>query len=167
MIICGILLGLVGTDVNSGVMRYAFGVPELSDGLALPVIAMALFGVSEMIESVGKVESSMIDPKAITLKSMVPTRDDVKRAWKPILRGSLVGSIFGPLPGTGALVSCFGAYAIEKKLADDPSRFGKGGPSRAWWRQRRQTTPMTRPRSSRRCRWASRTMPSWRCCSVR
>ncbi len=126
MIICGILLGLVGTDVNSGVMRYAFGVPELSDGLALPVIAMALFGVSEMIESVGKVESSMIDPKAITLKSMVPTRDDVKRAWKPILRGSLVGSIFGPLPGTGALVSCFGAYAIEKKLADDPSRFGKG-----------------------------------------
>ncbi len=126
MIICGILLGLGGTDVNSGVMRYAFGVPELSDGLALPVIAMALFGVSEMIESVGKVESSMIDPKAITLKSMVPTRDDVKRAWKPILRGSLVGSIFGPLPGTGALVSCFGAYAIEKKLADDPSRFGKG-----------------------------------------
>jgi len=126
MILVGILLGLIGTDVNSGVMRYSFGVMELSDGIALPVIAMALFGVSEMIDSIGKVESSVVDAKAITLRSMVPTKDDVKRAWKPILRGSLVGCVFGPLPGTGALVSCFGAYAIEKKLADDPSRFGKG-----------------------------------------
>ncbi len=126
MILVGILLGLIGTDVNSGVMRYAFGVMELSDGIALPVIAMALFGVSEMIESVGQVDTTTIDHKAITLRSMIPTRDDVKRAWKPMLRGALVGCVTGPLPGTGALVSCFAAYAIEKKLADDPSRFGKG-----------------------------------------
>ena len=126
MIFCGVLLGLVGTDVNSGVARFAFGVPELSDGLGLAVIAMALFGVSEMIDSVGKVDATSLDPKAVTFKSMIPTKDDMQRAWKPILRGSLIGCVFGPLPGTGALVSCFGAYALEKKLADDPSRFGKG-----------------------------------------
>ena len=126
MVICGILLGLIGTDVNSGVARFHFGIIELTDGIGVALLAMALFGVSEMIDSIKRIKPGHFDPKGITFKSMVPTRDDMKRAWAPILRGSLVGCVTGPLPGTGALVSCFGAYAIEKNLAKDPSRFGKG-----------------------------------------
>jgi len=122
MTIVGLLFGMVGTDVNSGAVRYAFGIPELSDGIGLAIIAMAIFGVTEMIDSVTKVSATKIDPKGITFRSMIPTRDDLKRSWAPMLRGSF----FGALPGTGALISCFGAYAVEKNIAKDPSRFGKG-----------------------------------------
>jgi len=126
MTIVGVLFGLVGTDVNSGTVRYAFGVPELSDGIGLSIIAMAIFGITEMIASVKTVSASDIDPNAVTFRSMVPTKDDVKRFWAPTIRGSLIGSFFGALPGTGALISCFAAYAVEKNIAKDKSRFGKG-----------------------------------------
>ncbi len=126
MILFGIIFGLMGTDVNSGVARFAFGVPELTDGIGIALMAMAVFGVSEMVDSVNKVKPGHFDPKSITFRSMVPTKDDMRRSWKPMLRGSFLGCIFGPLPGTGALVSCFSAYAVERALADDKSRFGKG-----------------------------------------
>ena len=126
MTIVGILMGLIGTDVNSGTVRYAFGIAELSDGVSLSIIAMAVFGVTEMIDSARKVEASEVDPDAVSFKSMVPTKDDMKRSWAPILRGSLIGSFFGALPGTGALISCFASYAVEKNIAVDNTRFGKG-----------------------------------------
>jgi len=126
MTILGVLLGLVGTDVNSGTVRYAFGIPELSDGIGISIIAMAIFGATEMIASVGKIDASTLDRKAITFRSMVPTKDDLSRFWGPTLRGSLIGSFFGALPGTGSIISCFAAYAVEKNIAKEPERFGKG-----------------------------------------
>ena len=124
--IIGVLFGLMGTDVNSGTVRYAFGIPELSDGIGLAIIAMSIFGVTEMIDSVGKVDSTQIDPKAVSLRGMIPTRDDIRRFWGSTLRGSAIGSVMGAIPGFGGLVTCFAAYAVEKAIAKDPSRFGKG-----------------------------------------
>jgi len=126
MTILGVLLGLVGTDVNSGVMRYSFGIMELSDGIGISIIAMAIFGITEMIASVGKIDASTIDSKAITYRSMWPTKDDRSRFWGSTLRGSFIGSFFGALPGTGSLISCFASYAVEKNIAKEPERFGKG-----------------------------------------
>ena len=125
MVAVGVLLGLVGTDINTGVERFSFGIPELSEGVGLVIVAMGVFGVAEVIASVsGEVRN--IDAKKITFRSMLPTRDDRRRFWMPVLRGSGIGSFFGALPGTGASVASFMAYAVEKKLARQPERFGKG-----------------------------------------
>jgi len=126
MVIVGILIGLIGTDVNSGVARYSFDVPELTDGLSLVAVAMGTFGVSEVIRSIGKVKRGQLTERKITLRSLMPTRDDLKRSTMPMARGSLLGSFFGALPGTGPTISSFMSYTLEKRVAKDPSRFGKG-----------------------------------------
>jgi len=122
--IIGVLFGLIGTDVNSGTVRYAFGIPELSDGIGLAIIAMSIFGVTEMIESVGKVDSASISSDSVRLRSMIPTRDDVRRFWGSTLRGSAIGSVMGAIPGFGALVTCFAAYAVDHQRADDQRHGG-------------------------------------------
>ncbi len=126
MVVLGILFGIVGTDVNTGLTRFTFGIPELYDGIALVAIAMGLFGISEVIASVSQVKEGELDKKSVSLRSMIPTRDDVRRFWMPMLRGSMFGSFFGALPGTGGTVASFMSYAIEKKLAKEPERFGRG-----------------------------------------
>jgi putative tricarboxylic transport membrane protein len=126
MVVLGLLLGLVGTDVNSGVARYTFGFPELQDGVSLVAIAMGLFGVAEVIASIDKARRGRVERKSITLRSMVPKRDDVRRSWFPMLRGTGIGAFFGALPGAGATIASFMAYALEKRVARDPSRFGQG-----------------------------------------
>jgi len=126
MVGLGLLLGTVGTDVDSGVARYNLGYLELRDGISFIALAMGLFGVSEVIISL---KNTLIDPPKlgkITFRSMLPNRDEWRSSIKPAARGSLIGSFFGALPGTGGTIATFMGYALEKKLAKDPSRFGKG-----------------------------------------
>lgn len=125
MVVLGLLLGTAGTDVNSGMTRFDFDIPELSDGINLVALAMGLFGIAEIISSITRVRDAKSSEK-VTMRSMIPTKQDVKSSVLPVLRGSGVGSFFGALPGTGASIAAFMSYALEKKLAKDPSRFGKG-----------------------------------------
>lgn len=125
MVVLGLLLGTVGTDVQTGVRRYDFGIPELGDGLSLVALAMGLFGVAEVIASVGRVRPAG-DGGRVALRSMWLTRSEWRSAWPAMLRGSAIGSFFGALPGTGAAIASFMAYAAEKRIARSPQRFGHG-----------------------------------------
>lgn len=126
MVVLGVLVGLVGTDINSGVLRFHFGVMELADGIGLVAVAMGMFGVAEVIASARSSHTGRVDRKSITFRAMIPTRDDRRRFWFPMLRGAGVGSFFGALPGTGGTIAAFMAYAVEKKVSREPERFGKG-----------------------------------------
>lgn len=126
MVFVGIALGLVGTDLNSGLPRYTFAVIELRDGLNLLAIAMGLFGVTEVIASIRTIKPGGVNRDSITFASMVPTRDDMRRFWMPSLRGSGIGAFFGALPGTGGMIASFMSYAVEKRVAKEPERFGTG-----------------------------------------
>jgi len=124
MIVLGLLLGIVGTDVNSGVARFDFGIPELSDGIGVVVVAMGLFGFSEIILNLEMTEKrELITAK---FKGFWLTKKQFQAAWPAVLRGTGLGSILGVLPGGGAMLSSFASYTIEKKIAKDPSQFGKG-----------------------------------------
>lgn len=125
MVVFGLLIGTVGTDINSGVSRFDFGTPNLMDGISLVALAMAIFGISEVITTVNIKRDAKANEK-ITFRSMVPTADDTKRSIMPMMRGTGIGSFFGALPGTGASIASFMSYAVEKKVAKDPSRFGNG-----------------------------------------
>jgi len=125
MMVVGLIIGIVGTDVNSGVARFSFGVPELTDGVGLVSIAMGLFAVAEVIRSAGKISVSAKKQK-FGLRDQMPTREDWRRSWKPMLRGSGLGSFFGALPGTSGGMATFLAYAIEKRISKHPEEFGKG-----------------------------------------
>jgi TctA family transporter len=126
MVILGILIGMIGTDVNSGTARYSFGFHELTDGVGIVAIAMGLFGITEVIASARQVGDAHLHASRITFRSMWPTRDDWRRSWMPMIRGSWVGSFFGALPGTGGTISAFMAYALEKRVSHTPERFGQG-----------------------------------------
>jgi TctA family transporter len=124
MVVLGLLLGIVGTDVNSGVARFDFGVPELSDGIGLVSVAMGLFGFSEIIVNLeSKEKRELISAK---LKDLWLSKAQIKRAAPAVLRGTAFGSVLGILPGGGAMLASFASYAMEKKVARDPSTFGKG-----------------------------------------
>jgi len=124
MVVLGLLLGTVGTDINSGQPRFDFEVPELMDGINLVALAMGVFGVSEVISSINNVRAGKA--QKITMRSMMPTLKEVRQSVMPMLRGTSVGSFFGALPGTGASIASFMSYAIEKKVSRTPERFGKG-----------------------------------------
>jgi TctA family transporter len=125
MVVMGVFLGLVGTDVNSGVARFDFGIPELQDGVGIVVLAMGLFGVTEIIASIYGLKSSS-NKVDVSMKSMLPTRDEMKRSVGPMVRGSGLGAFFGVLPGVGPTVSAFMSYALEKRSSKHPERFGSG-----------------------------------------
>lgn len=124
MALLGLLLGLVGVDVNSGEERFTFGLPQLADGISFVVISMGIFGIGEIIANLERDESR--SPLSRQLGRLLPTRDDYRRAWKPVLRGAGLGSLLGILPGGGAMLSSFASYLVEKRLARDPERFGQG-----------------------------------------
>ncbi|CAH1689710.1 Uncharacterized 52.8 kDa protein in TAR-I ttuC' 3'region [Hyphomicrobiales bacterium] len=126
MVFFGIALGLVGTDLNSGQFRYVFGIVELRDGLGLLGIAMGVFGVTEIVATIRGARPEPVDSRSITLKTMMPTRDDVSRLWMPSLRGAGIGSFIGALPGTGSMIASFMSYAVERRVSREPERFGKG-----------------------------------------
>lgn len=124
MILLGLLLGLVGTDVNSGMARFSFGVPELSDGIGFVAIAMGVFGFSEIIKNLEEGEHREVFTSKVG--RLMPTAQDVKDCTPAVLRGTVLGSILGILPGGGAVLASFSAYTLEKKIAKDSSKFGKG-----------------------------------------
>ncbi len=126
MILAGMLIGLVGMDVTSAQPRFTFGMSQLMDGISIGVIAMGLFGVAELIANAGRVRTDSVDAAAITWRSLLPTPDDLRRSWPAILRGTGIGSFFGVLPGGGSVLGSIMAYTIEKQVAADPGRFGKG-----------------------------------------
>lgn len=122
----GLVLGFVGTDVQSGIQRFTFGNLQLIGGLSLIAVAMGFFGVPEVVANAPNAHSHKMLTGKVTLRSMLPTRDDVRRSWKSILRGSGVGIVLGILPGTGGLIASFMSYALEKRVSKNPERFGKG-----------------------------------------
>jgi len=125
IVVLGMILGCVGTDVNSGVQRLTFGQTELLDGINLVALAMGLFGVAEVIGNIRGAERHGA-PERVGLRQMMPRRDDLRRMLAPILRGTGLGSFFGALPGTGSTISSFLAYAVERRVARQPERFGNG-----------------------------------------
>jgi TctA family transporter len=127
MIVLGLLLGLVGTDVNSGVARFSFDIPELTDGIGFITIAMGVFGYGEIISNLSQSEE---DREVFTgkVENLYPTAQDFKRMAPAVLRGTAIGAILGILPGGGALLASFSAYTIEKKTKLKPGEvpFGQG-----------------------------------------
>lgn len=126
MILLGLLIGQINTDVISGTPRYSFDIAELTDGINFVVIAMGVFGFGEIIANLGKpAEHREVFTKDV--KGLWPTVQDFREAWPAVLRGTSLGSILGVLPGGGALLAAFAAYTLEKKLARNPRvPFGKG-----------------------------------------
>lgn len=125
MIVLGLLMGQINTDVISGVPRYSFDIPELTDGIGFVVIAMGVFGFGEIVANLGRpAEHREVFTKDV--KGLWPTRKDFQQAWPAVLRGTSLGSILGVLPGGGALLSSFAAYTLEKKIAGPDGQFGKG-----------------------------------------
>ena len=124
MVAFGLLLGIVGTDVNTGTQRYSFGVSELTDGIGFIVVAVGVFAIGEIISNLGGSEERRVFTAKVS--NLMPSWDDMKRSIAPILRGTGIGCFFGVLPGTGPAIASFASYMVEKKIADDPSRFGKG-----------------------------------------
>ena len=127
MIVLGLLMGLIGTDVNSGVARFSFDIPELTDGIGFIVIAMGVFGYGEIIANLAKPEEHR-DVAVAKIDRLWPSKDDFKHMTPAVLRGTALGSALGILPGGGALLSSFAAYTIEKKMRLKPGEiaFGKG-----------------------------------------
>src|SRR5262249_38522676 len=124
MVCFGILLGLIGTDVNSGVIRFAFGAPELADGLGFVALAMAFFGITDVVLNLEHKDRH--DVFTARIGSVLPTAQDLRTSAWSIVRGTGLGSILGILPGGGALLASFAAYMIEKKVAKPPRSFGQG-----------------------------------------
>jgi len=124
MIILGLLLGIVGTDVNSGVARFSFGVPELTDGIGVVTVAMGLFGFAEIISNLEVTQKR--EMVAAKIKGFFLSKEQFRKAWPAVLRGTSLGSVLGVLPGGGAMLSAFASYTLEKKISDNPGEFGKG-----------------------------------------
>ena len=127
MIILGLLLGQINTDVISGVPRYSFDVPELTDGIGFVAIAMGIFGFGEIIMNLGR-PAEHREVFTNEVRDLWPTRQDFKDAYPAVLRGTALGSVLGVLPGGGALLASFAAYTLEKKTRGrvDEVPFGKG-----------------------------------------
>ena len=124
MIMLGLLLGMIGTDINSGVMRYTFDVPELSDGISFVAIAMGVFGLGEIIANLQHEATRSVMQSKVA--GLMPTRDDLKRIVAPVLRGTGLGAVLGILPGGGAMLASFASYALEKKVSKNAAQFGQG-----------------------------------------
>ncbi len=126
-VIIGLAIGVIGTDVNSGVARFDFGIPELQDGIALVTLAMGLFGITDVLANAGKIgEGTIISKSKISGNSVRPAKGEIKQSMPAIGRGAAIGSALGILPGAGGTIASFMSYAFEKKVSKTPQRFGKG-----------------------------------------
>jgi putative tricarboxylic transport membrane protein len=124
MVVLGLLLGLVGTDLTSGTQRFTFGLPALSDGINFVVVAMGVFGIAEIARNLE--DKSRRDVLVEAIGGLWPSRSDCRRMVAPILRGTALGSLLGILPGGGALLAAFAAYALEKRVSVNAAEFGTG-----------------------------------------
>jgi putative tricarboxylic transport membrane protein len=124
MILVGVLLSTVGLDLETGEERMTFGLAFLSDGIDFAVLAMGIFGIAEIMRNLDHTEHRDVVRQAIG--RLLPNKEDFKQSYKPVLRGTFIGAILGILPGNGAVLGPFAAYTLEKKIAKDPRRFGRG-----------------------------------------
>ena len=124
MVLIGILLSTIGPDLTTGQLRMTFGIPWMADGIEIAILGMGMFGIAEVFRNLeSRSEGNVYHGR---IGRLLPGRDDLAQSVKPILRGTAVGAVLGILPGNGAVLGAFASYTIEKKLAADPSRFGKG-----------------------------------------
>src|SRR5471032_1992851 len=126
MIVFGLLLSMVGSDIETGASRMAFNIPELADGLGFATVAMGVFGFAEIIRNLdagAEMDRDLVQQK---ITGLMPTRKDMIDSAPAIVRGTILGSILGILPGGGPVIASFAAYTFEQKIAKDPSRFGRG-----------------------------------------
>ena len=130
MVAFGLVLGIVGLDLNSGVPRFTFGFLGLTEGVSLISIAMGLFGIAEIVTKLAEAKNGARAPdpevRHVSFRDMLPRGNELRRLWGPILRGTGIGSIIGALPGSGPTVAAFMAYAMEKKVSRTPEKFGTG-----------------------------------------
>jgi TctA family transporter len=122
--VLGLLLGVVGTDLSTGTARFTFGVESVADGLNFVALTVGLFAFTQIISQLRPKQKQQAVPKKVT--GLLPTMPDLRAAWQPILRGTGLGAILGIFPGTGPLIASFASYALERRIAKDPSRFGQG-----------------------------------------
>src|SRR5215203_5058882 len=122
MILVGVLLSTVGTDLETGEERMTFGLPFLADGIDFAVLAMGIFGIAEIMRNLDHTESRDVVRQAIG--RLLPNKEDFLQSYKPVLRGTLIGATLGLLPGNGAVLGPFASYTLEKKIAKNPKRFG-------------------------------------------
>jgi TctA family transporter len=125
MVFIGLLLGLAGTDTNTGLTRYTFGIEALWDGISFLPLVLGLFGIVEIIRNLEH-PSRQLTAIRTTFRELWPSRQDFRDSWRAVLRGTGLGALLGVLPGGGAVLASFASYTVEKKIARDPSRFGKG-----------------------------------------
>ena len=124
MVVLGLILGLVGTDIYTGTPRFTFGITEYADGLSFVALAVGVFGIAEILRNLeGEQDRTVL---GTSLGGLLPSREDLRRMVAPMLRGTAVGSVLGILPGGGAVLASFASYTIEKRLSDTPEEFGKG-----------------------------------------
>ena len=124
MVVLGLLLGTVGQDLYTGALRFNFGVVQLADGVEFVAIAMGVFGIGEIIRNL---ENEAVRTAAISrVSGLIPTKQEVKSIIAPIVRGTVLGSALGILPGGGAVLASFASYSVEKRVVSNPGRFGKG-----------------------------------------
>jgi putative tricarboxylic transport membrane protein len=125
MMMIGLLLGMVGIDPVHGEERFTFGLLRLTDGINFILVAMGLFAVSELLVNL-ETPAGAADIFKTSLKGILPTREDWRKCWAPLFRGTTIGFLIGVLPGGGAIISSFMAYAVEKKFSKHPEEFGQG-----------------------------------------
>lgn len=126
MVVLGVALGLIGTDVSTGTLRYNFGILELSDGFGLEAVAMGLFGVAEIVKNINQSHEGPLSLRKMRFRDMLPNRQERRQMVGPTLRGAAVGSFVGAVPGTGPGIATLMAYALEKRISKTPERFGNG-----------------------------------------
>ena len=124
MVVLGLLLGLVGTDIYSGTPRFNLGIREYSDGLNFVALAVGVFGIAEILRNLENEHTRDVMVKKVT--NLMPTREDWKRIAAPIVRGTAIGSALGILPGGGAILAAFASYTVEKRVSKNPQEFGHG-----------------------------------------
>lgn len=128
VMLIGILFGLVGLDLNSGVQRFTFGVPDLWEGVSFLAISIGLFGLVEVVRNLEFPEVRGEKPK-MQMRDLYPNKQEFKEAAPAAVRGTLIGSVLGVLPGGGAVLASFASYTLEKKLSKKPETFGQGAPA--------------------------------------
>ena len=124
MVVLGLILGLVGTDIYTGTPRFTFGITEYADGLSFVALAVGVFGIAEILRNLeGEQDRTVLGTR---LGGLFPSREDLKRMVAPMVRGTAIGSVLGILPGGGAVLASFASYTVEKRLSDTPKEFGQG-----------------------------------------
>jgi putative tricarboxylic transport membrane protein len=125
MTLVGLFLGSVGSDVNSGTLRYTLGFAQLDDGIDLAALCLGLFGIADFLMTVNRRQNHAA-PAKMRLRDLMPTRAELRRSLAPMLRGTAVGAVFGAMPGTGPTITTLIAYALERRISRTPERFGRG-----------------------------------------